>query len=235
MNVYRERLQQVTERIHRASQSAHRLDSVHLLAVSKTQDVDAIRALVALGQRDFGESYLQEALPKITILAALPLTWHFIGRLQGNKIRFIAKHFTWVHSLASLHHAEQLSVQRPADLPLLKVFIQVNMSGEASKEGVEPQQIRPLVEACLRLPGLSLQGLMAIPAPSHLTGSFEVQQLPFRALRELRDHYRAMGYNLPELSMGMSDDLEAAIHEGSTWIRVGTALFGHRTVPNGKT
>lgn len=228
MNVYHERLSQVNHRIHCARQAAQRLDPVRLLAVSKTHDAEAIRALAVAGQRDFGENYLQEALPKIATLTALPLTWHFIGRLQGNKTRLVAEHFTWVHSLANLHHAERLSAQRPAHLPPLKVCIQVNISGEGSKEGVGPGCLQPLIEGCLRLSGLSLQGLMMIPAPLLASDSFEAQRHPFRALRKLRDCYLAMGFNLPELSMGMSDDLEAAIHEGSTWVRVGTALFGHR-------
>ncbi|MEI6415876.1 MAG: YggS family pyridoxal phosphate-dependent enzyme [Pseudomonadota bacterium] len=229
-NPYHECLQQVTDRIHRACQAGHRpLDAVRLLAVSKTHDVAAIRALAAAGQRDFGENYLQEALPKIADLVAFPLTWHFIGRIQGNKTRPIAEHFAWVHSLANLHHAERLSVQRPGHLPPVKVCIQVNISGEASKEGVAPAQLRSLIDGCLRLPGLSLQGFMAIPAPASGNPSCEILQQPFRALRELRDHYQAIGFDLPELSMGMSDDLEAAIDEGSTWVRVGTALFGSRT------
>ena len=178
-----------------------------------------------LGQQTFGESYLQEALDKLTSLQDLKLEWHFIGRLQSNKTKSIAEHFTWVHSLASLKHAKRLSEQRPPGLPPLNVCIQVNTSGEYSKDGHPPDEIIKLLDSYAQLPNLEIRGLMTIPAP---TQDLRLQRSPFRLLRELRDHLRSDALPLETLSMGMSDDLEAAIAEGANLVRIGTAIFGPR-------
>ena len=200
--------------------------SVALLAVSKRQSVGAIRAAQAAGQLAFGENYLQEALAKMTDLADLPLEWHFIGEIQANKTRQIAAHFSWVHGLADAHHAERLSRQRPPGLPPLKACLQINVSGEATKNGVPPEEAAPLLAACRQLPGLEVVGLMAMPAPA--VGE-AAQRQPFLALRQLRDRLASPDCPLRELSMGMSDDLEAAIAEGATLVRIGTAIFGARS------
>jgi PLP dependent protein len=182
--------------------------------------------LAACGQREFGENYLQEALDKQAGLRDLPLTWHFIGPIQSNKTRAIAEHFSWVHSVDRLKIAERLSAQRPAGLPPLQVCIEVNVSGEASKGGVTPADLPALAAAVSKLPGLQLRGLMAIPAP---TADQAAQRAAFRRVREQFEALRAHGYALDTLSMGMSGDLEAAILEGATIVRIGTALFGERT------
>ena len=200
--------------------------SVALLAVSKRQSVGAIRAAQAAGQLAFGENYLQEALAKMTDLADLPLEWHFIGEIQANKTRQIAAHFSWVHGLADAHHAERLSRQRPTGLPPLKACLQINVSGEATKNGVPPEAATALLAACRQLPGLEVVGLMAMPAPA--VGE-AAQRQPFLALRQLRDRLASPDCPLRELSMGMSDDLEAAIAEGATLVRIGTAIFGARS------
>ena len=200
--------------------------SVALLAVSKRQSVGAIRAAQAAGQLAFGENYLQEALAKMTDLADLPLEWHFIGEIQANKTRQIAAHFSWVHGLADAHHAERLSRQRPPGLPPLKACLQINVSGEATKNGVPPEEAAALLAACRQLPGLEVVGLMAMPAPA--VGE-AAQRQPFLALRQLRDRLASPDCPLRELSMGMSDDLEAAIAEGATLVRIGTAIFGARS------
>lgn len=200
--------------------------SVALLAVSKRQSVGAIRAAQAAGQLAFGENYLQEALAKMTDLADLPLEWHFIGEIQANKTRQIAAHFSWVHGLADAHHAERLSRQRPPGLPPLKACLQINVSGEATKNGVPPEAAAALLAACRQLPGLEVVGLMAMPAPA--VGE-AAQRQPFLALRQLRDRLASPDCPLRELSMGMSDDLEAAIAEGATLVRIGTAIFGARS------
>ena len=196
-----------------------------LLAVAKTQPSDSIRQAWDAGQRAFGESYLQEALEKIDQLRDLAIEWHFIGRIQSNKTRAIAEHFSWVHSLGDARHAIRLNDQRPEKHPPLNVCIQVNVSGESSKAGLAPDATAELLEQCLELPRLQVRGLMAIPAPARdpLT-----QRAPFRELRELRDRLARPGLPLDTLSMGMSADLEAAIAEGATLVRVGTAIFGPR-------
>lgn len=199
--------------------------SVRLLAVSKTFPAEAVRALAGLGQRDFGENYLQEALDKMRALADLDLCWHFIGPIQSNKTHEIAENFTWVHSIDRIKVARRLSEQRPAALPPLQVCIQVNISGEASKSGVTPGGLVDLAAEVAALPRLTLRGLMSIPAPE--TG-FEAQREVFRRLRLALEDLRARGLALDTLSMGMSDDLEAAIAEGSTLVRVGSAIFGAR-------
>ena len=199
--------------------------SVALLAVSKKQSARAIRDAHAAGQRAFGENYLQEALAKMADLADLPLEWHFIGQIQANKTRQIAEHFSWVHGLDDAHHAERLSRQRPPGLPPLKACLQINVSGEETKNGVPPEEAAAVVAACRKLPGLELVGLMGMPAPA--VGE-AAQRQPFLALRQLRDRLATPDRPLRELSMGMSDDLEAAIAEGATLVRIGTAIFGAR-------
>jgi hypothetical protein len=220
------RLRAVQARVARAAEDAGRAATeVCLLAVSKTFDAAAVRGLAACGQREFGENYLQEALEKQALLHDLSLVWHFIGPIQSNKTRAIAENFSWVHSVDRLKIAERLSAQRPAGLPPLQICIEVNVSGEASKGGVAPADLRALAEAVSRLPGLQLRGLMAIPAPAP---DVAVQRAAFRQVRELFDALRSHGHALDTLSMGMSADLEAAILEGSTIVRIGTALFGER-------
>ncbi len=201
---------------------------VQLLAVSKTKPAEDIRAAHAAGQMRFGENYLQEALGKIQTLAELPLSWHFIGGIQGNKTRAIASHFDWVHTLASEKHAQRLDRQRPDELQPLNVCIQVNTSGEASKGGIEPDALGPLLRAIGGLKRLNIRGLMTLPAPSL---HFEEQRQPFHLLRSLLEVHRADCPSLDTLSMGMSGDLEAAIAEGATIVRVGTAIFGPRNPP----
>jgi pyridoxal phosphate enzyme (YggS family) len=199
--------------------------SVALLAVSKVQDAERVAAAAAAGQRAFGESYVQEALDKQAALAALDLTWHFIGRVQTNKTREIAEHFDVVHGLCDLKHARRLGAQRPTAAGPLSVCVQVNLSGEASKAGLAPAAVADFIAACRAIDGLSVQGLMTLPAPvDDLAG----QRRPFAALRALRDQLATAALPLATLSMGMTADLEAAIAEGATIVRVGTAIFGPR-------
>jgi pyridoxal phosphate enzyme (YggS family) len=227
-----ERLQQVRQRLHDAEAAAGRAPgSVQLLAVSKTQPSASIRAAWLAGQRRFGENYLQEAEQKARELADLAIDWHFIGRIQSNKTRLIAHLFSWVHSLDDLHHAQRLSAQRPADWPPLNVCIQVNVSTEASKGGVAPEQLEALLEQCASLPRLRLRGLMAIPAPAATPAA---QRQPLHRLRELRDRLASAQIPLETLSMGMSADLEAAVAEGASVVRIGTAIFGPRHYPERK-
>lgn len=219
-----ERLAAVRQRMRRAEQAAGRPEgSVHLIAVSKTQPIEALMAAYQCGQRDFGENYLQEALTKQDRLAHFDIAWHFIGPIQSNKTRPIAARFDWVHSVDRLKIAERLSEQRPADLPPLNICIQVNVSEEASKSGVSLEALPGLLAAVAKLPRLRLRGLMAIPEPS---ADPERQRQAFRVLREAFDGLA--DYGLDTLSMGMSDDLEAAAQEGTTVVRVGTAVFGPR-------
>ena len=221
-------LEAVRQRIALAAQVAGRdPHSITLLAVSKTFPAEDVRAAYAAGQRAFGENYVQESLSKIETLADLrsALEWHFIGPLQSNKTRPVAENFDWVHSVDRLKIAQRLSEQRPAALPPLHVCIQVNVSGEASKSGCLPQELPALAHAMAALPGLSLRGLMAIPEPA---SSDAGQRRPLRQLRELAEQLRAEGLALDTLSMGMSADLAAAIAEGATLVRIGTAIFGER-------
>lgn len=216
----------VRVRIAAAAQAAGRDPAdIRLLAVSKGQAADAVEAAWAAGQREFGENYLQEALPKLTALSSRGLAWHFIGPLQTNKTRAIAEHFDWLHTVDRRQLAERLSAQRPAELPPLNICLQVNISGEASKSGVSAGELSALADAVAGLPRLTLRGLMTIPAPA---GDLQAQRAPFRRVRELQDELRARGHALDTLSMGMSDDLEAAIAEGATLVRIGTAVFGPR-------
>ena len=200
---------------------------MNLLAVTKTRPPEDVRAAFAAGQRDFGENYVQEALAKIAALADLrsELRWHLIGPLQSNKSREVAEQFDWVHTVDRVKLARRLSEQRPADRPPLQVCLQVNVSGEASKSGVAPGELRALAHEVAALPRLRLRGLMAIP---EVAGDIDAQRAPHRALRELFEALNAEGLGLDTLSMGMSGDLEAAVAEGATWVRIGTALFGVR-------
>lgn len=219
-------LQAVHHAIVQALRAAHRRrDEVDLLAVSKAIPATAIREAYQAGQSAFGESYLQEALDKIETLRDLPLQWHFIGPIQSNKTRAIAEHFSWVHSVDRLKIAERLSAQRPSNLPPLNVCIQVNVSGEDSKSGVAPERLAELAQSMVRLPQLRLRGLMAIPAPVE---GLAAQRVPFARLRELMRALNDQGLELDTLSMGMSHDLSAAVLEGATIVRVGTAIFGER-------
>jgi pyridoxal phosphate enzyme (YggS family) len=211
------------ERINAAARCAHRDPAtIGLLAVSKTKPASALREAYAAGLRDFGENYLQEALGKQLELADLPLSWHFIGPIQSNKTRAIAENFDWVHSVDRLKIAQRLSEQRPADLPPLNICIQVNVSGEASKSGCSPEDLPGLAAAISALPQLKLRGLMAIPEP---TDDSTEQNAAFAAVQMLQEQ---LNLPLDTLSMGMSHDLEAAIAQGATWVRIGTALFGAR-------
>jgi len=219
-------LQAVHERIERAARGAGRsISDIALVAVSKTFPAEYIAEACVQGQRAFGESHVQEALEKIVRLAHLGLEWHFIGPIQSNKTRAIAENFAWVHSVDREKIALRLNAARPPQSPPLNVCIQVNVSGEASKSGVNPGEELALARTIVSLPGLKLRGLMAIPEPTTEVG---LQRRRYALLREMRDHLGAAGILLDTLSMGMSDDLEAAIAEGATIVRVGTAIFGDR-------
>lgn len=216
-------LANVKHRIAQAAEAAgRRAEDVTLVAVSKTFPAALIREAAACGQRDFGESYVQEALPKLAELADLGLVWHFIGPIQSNKTRDIAAHFDWVHGVDRVKVAQRLAQQRPPGLPPLRICLQVNLSGESSKGGVAPGEVFALAEAVAKLSGLELRGLMTIPAPR---GD---PRPDFRRLRDLREQLNARGYALDTLSMGMSNDFETAIAEGATLVRVGSAIFGNR-------
>uniref|UniRef100_E1T7R0 Pyridoxal phosphate homeostasis protein n=1 Tax=Burkholderia sp. (strain CCGE1003) TaxID=640512 RepID=E1T7R0_BURSG len=221
-------LEAVQQRIATAAHVAGRdARSIALLAVSKTFPAEDVRAAHAAGQRAFGENYVQEALTKIEALGDLrtSLEWHFIGPLQSNKTRPVAEHFDWVHSVDRLKIAQRLSEQRPEHLPPLNVCLQVNISGEASKSGVSAEEALQVAKEIAALPRLRLRGLMAIPEPA---GNIDQQRVPHRRLRELFERLRDDGLPLDTLSMGMSSDLEAAVLEGATIVRVGTAIFGAR-------
>jgi pyridoxal phosphate enzyme (YggS family) len=227
MSTIAENIAKVGVRIREAAQASQRdFSHIGLLAVSKTKPADAIREAFAAGVTDFGENYLQESLDKQTQLSDLPVVWHFIGPIQSNKTKPIAEHFAWVHSVDRLKIAERLSAQRPAHLPALNICLQVNVSGEASKSGCSPDQLSALAHAVTQLPNLRLRGLMTIPEP---TDDVTEQRAAFARLRELQ---QSLNLELDTLSMGMSHDLEAAIAEGATWVRIGTALFGARDYSN---
>lgn len=227
MSTLADNLSAISARIASAAQAVGRDPaSVQLLAVSKTKPASAIREIHAAGVRDFGENYLQEALTKQQALSDLPLIWHFIGPIQSNKTKAIAEHFDWVHSVDRLKIAHRLSEQRPAGLAPLNICLQVNVSGEDSKSGCTPADLPALAKAVAALPNLRLRGLMAIPEP---TEDRATQEAAFASLRKLQE---GLGFGLDTLSMGMSHDLEAAIAQGATWVRIGTALFGARDYGN---
>jgi pyridoxal phosphate enzyme (YggS family) len=219
-------LQAVKSRIAAACAAAGRdPGTVTLLAVAKTWPAGAVREAAASGQRAFGENYVQEAVPKAAALADLELEWHFIGPLQSNKTRPVAETFAWVHSIDRLKLAERLAAQRPGGMPPLQVCVQVNVSGEASKSGCTAAEAPGLCRAVAALPNLRLRGLMAIPEPARESA---MAARRFGELRALRDRLNGAGMQLDTLSMGMSDDLEAAIMAGGTIVRGGTAIFGER-------
>jgi|SRR6185312_488421 len=221
-----ERIRAVRTRVATAAASAGRnVDSVTLLAVSKGQPAELIRAAAAEGLADVGESYLTEAVGKMEELHDLPVTWHFIGRLQANKTRQVAEQFAWVHGIDRLKIAERLAAQRPYHAPALNVCIQVNLAGEATKGGVAAAEVPDLAAAVAALPRLALRGLMCIP-PEQADPARQREW--FARLRALRDSLNAGGLGLDTLSMGMSGDFEAAIQEGATIVRIGTAIFGPR-------
>jgi PLP dependent protein len=220
------RLQVVRARIAAAERGAGRVPgSVTTVAVSKTFPAPAVREAVAAGQTEFGESYAQEAVDKMAVLAELPITWHFIGPIQSNKSRAIAERFQWVHSVDREKIAERLAQGRPSALPPLQVCAQINVSGEDSKSGVAPARAAALARFVRGLPRLRLRGLMTIPRPTPIVTE---QRAQFAVLRRLLDELNAEGMGLDTLSMGMSDDLEAAVAEGATIVRIGTAIFGER-------
>ncbi len=222
-----QRLFQVNNEINRIAQKHQRNpDDVMLLAVSKTKPAEDVRKMAEIGQKAFGENYVQEAVEKIEQLSDLGLEWHFIGPIQSNKTQIIANHFDWVHSVDRLKIAKRLSAQRPPSLPPLNICIQVNISMEQTKSGCSPDELPLLIKEISSLPNLTLRGLMAIPESSD---TFEQQRLPFRKMAQLLDQANQTGEKLDTLSMGMSNDLEAAVAEGATIVRVGTALFGART------
>ncbi|WP_062263265.1 YggS family pyridoxal phosphate-dependent enzyme [Endozoicomonas arenosclerae] len=227
MTLLKSQFDQVFERIHEAEQASGREGQVKLLAVSKTKPASMISELWQLGQRDFGENYLQEAADKITELKKLDgLVWHFIGPIQSNKTRDIASHFQWVHSVERFKIAKRLNDQRPDDLPPLNICIQANISNEESKSGANLKELPELVVAISQLPKLKLRGLMAIPAPE---SDPEKQRAPFKKLADtLESLNREHHLDMDTLSMGMTGDLEAAVAEGATMVRIGTALFGAR-------
>jgi len=235
MSTIAHNLQAVTQAIVAATAEAQRSPgSARLLAVSKTFGADAVLAAVEAGQRAFGENYLQEGVDKIrAVREALPaqqLEWHFIGPIQSNKTRPIAEHFDWVHTVEREKIAVRLSEQRPDGLAPLNICLQVNISGEASKSGVAPGDVLALARQVATLPKLQLRGLMAIPEPTDEEGE---QRAAFRRMRELFDSLRAAGLELDTLSMGMSADMRAAILEGATIVRVGSAIFGARSYNKG--
>ena len=221
------RLQQIHERMRQAAEQAHRnADDISLLAVSKTRPASDIQQAFDAGQRLFGENYLQEALPKIEALKSISAEWHFIGRIQSNKTRPIAENFDWVHSIDNVKHAQRLNDQRPDNLPPLNICLQVNVDSEQTKGGFAPSELAETIRQIKDMPRINLRGLMVIPAPED---DLEAQRKPFRQLRLLRDQHATEQHPLETLSMGMSDDLEAAIMEGATIVRIGTAIFGPRT------
>lgn len=226
MSAIAENLHRVQARIQSACQVAGRDPaSVRLLAVSKTFDADAVRQAHAAGQTAFGENYIQEGVDKIQALQDLGLEWHCIGPIQSNKTRLVAAHFDWVHSVDRLKTAERLSAQRPTTLAPLQVCIQVNMDGGENKSGVVPDQALALAQAVAALPHLQLRGIMSIPEPYEdeaLTRAVHAQA------HALWLHLKSQGLSLDTLSMGMTADLEAAVQQGSSMVRVGTAIFGSR-------
>ena len=219
-------LAQVRKRIELACLAAGRpANAVHLLAVSKTMPAQAVRDAYAAGQVAFGENYIQEGVDKIASLADLPLEWHCIGPIQSNKTKLVAENFAWVHSIDRLKIAERLSAQRPANLPALQICLQVNVDGGSNKSGVTPVELLALAQAVAQLPRLQLRGIMTIPEPAENEATARAVH---RQAKDLFDGLKAAGLSVDTLSMGMTGDLEAAVAEGSTCVRVGTAIFGQR-------
>ncbi|WP_055359556.1 YggS family pyridoxal phosphate-dependent enzyme [Limnohabitans sp. 103DPR2] len=219
-------LAQVRKRIELACLSAERpANAVHLLAVSKTMPAQAVREAYAAGQVAFGENYIQEGVDKIASLTDLPLEWHCIGPIQSNKSKLVAENFAWVHSIDRLKIAERLSAQRPVNLPPLQVCLQVNVDGGSNKSGVTPSELLALAQAVAKLPNLQLRGIMTIPEPAENEAAARAVH---HQAKDLFDSLQAAGLSVDTLSMGMTGDLEAAIAEGSTCVRVGTAIFGQR-------
>ncbi len=219
-------LQKVKTRIREIADKAGRQpEAITLLAASKTNPAECLREAFAAGQTIFGENYLQEALGKIPALTDLPIEWHFIGPIQSNKTKRIAENFAWVHSIDRKKIADRLSKDRPESLPPLQVCLQVNVSGEDSKSGVAPEEAADLAAYIVELPRLRLRGVMAIP---ELTKATALQRSQFRMLKETYDQLKQAGYDLDTISMGMSEDLDIAIEEGATMVRIGTAIFGPR-------
>lgn len=230
MTIITAQLQQVQNRICLAAQKAARDPStIHLLAVSKTQPVASILEAADAGQIAFGENYEQEAITKILAIREsrpdLELEWHFIGPIQSNKTRSIARYFDWVHSVDREKIAKRLSEQRPGNLPPLNICLQINISGETSKSGISPEELPALAAAVSAMPRLKLRGLMAIPEPE---SDPDKQRKPFHAMKVLFDQLQEKGFDLDTLSMGMSNDMTTAIDEGATTVRIGTAIFGQR-------
>jgi pyridoxal phosphate enzyme (YggS family) len=229
MTMIADNLQRVRARIAQAALAYGRAaDGITLLAVSKTQNADAVRQAFAAGQTAFGENYIQEAVDKMAALTDLPLQWHCIGPIQSNKTRLVASHFDWVHSVDRLKTAQRLSEQRPAGMAPLQVCIQVNIDGGPNKAGVAPEGALELAQQVRALPNLRLRGLMTIPEPADPAGALTVH----RRAKALCDALNAQGLELDTLSMGMTADLEPAVQAGSTMLRVGTAIFGERSYPN---
>ena len=221
-----ERLSQLRRQISRIASSCDRDPSdIRLVAVSKTRPVEDILAAVEAGQRVFGENYLQDALPKIAALRDRNLEWHFIGRIQSNKTREIAGNFAWVHALEKLKHARRLDSQRPDNMPPLNACIQLNLTGETSKGGIAAEELPELLENTRDLPHLKIRGLMTMPPAS---AGETLQHHVFGMLRKLLEEMNRQGHELDTLSMGMSGDMQAAICEGATMVRIGTAIFGPR-------
>jgi pyridoxal phosphate enzyme (YggS family) len=221
-------LQAIQANIAHAQQSAGRNDQICLLAVSKAQSADKVREAYLAGQRTFGENYLQEALNKQALLTDCAIEWHFIGPIQSNKTQLISQHFDWVHSVDRIKIAKRLSEARPAHFAPLNICLQVNSSAEASKSGVDIGSLASLAQEIVELPHLSLRGIMAIPAPST---DLSVQHAQFEMVAQAFKHLQQLGFKIDTLSIGMSDDYMAAIHEGATIVRIGSAIFGARNPP----
>ena len=221
-----ENLRKIRDLLHSAAIEANRDPAeVRLLAVSKKQSLEKIREAYAAGQRDFGENFVQEGVEKIEAMAKDDLTWHFIGHLQSNKTRVVAEYFDWGHTIDKFKTARRLSDQRPDDLPPLNLCLQVNVDDEESKSGVTPEALPELAAACRDLPNIRLRGLMCLPA---IRENLDEQRIPFAVLRKLAEKLRTGGVDTDTLSMGMTADFRAAILEGATIVRIGTALFGER-------
>jgi len=228
MTKIRDKLQIIGAEIKEAAQQyQHNVDDIQLLAVSKRHSVEAIQSAYDAGQTSFGENYVQELLEKAQKLADLDISWHFIGPLQSNKTKQVAEVADWVHTIDRFKIAQRLNDQRPENLPPLSICIQINISGEASKSGVSVDELEELARKIVKLPRLRLRGLMVIPAPSD---DFESQRATFAKVSKIKDTLNQQGYNLDTLSMGMSGDMKAAIAEGATIVRIGTAIFGARDV-----